>query len=418
MKSPQNQSKEVIKKFHSYQMRVLKSQKRWILALAGVQSGKTTVGAAMLAQWVSEKPKEDYLIACPTYKMLQSATLRKFFSEFPQFRQFYNSADSVIKLPTGGNIYIRSTENPVTIEGMTVAGAWLDEAGLMPDEAWLYVQARLAVKRGRCVMTTTPYSMSNWVYTDIWEKWRNGDTDIDVFTWSSEQNPYFPKEEYERVKASLDPLTFDQRYRAIFTRRMGLVYNLKSDMVVDEVPDEYDTVLGGIDWGWNAPSVLLVCGIDRERRYWLKEEWYERGKTAEEVIAKALHLQNKHKVNVWYADPSRGDTIESAKRAGLYIRDAENDIKAGVDTLRNIIVSNRFRMHRSCKNTRIEFENYAYPSPDEANYVKDLPKKGEGFDHSMDALRYLAHSHLPTPIADLQQQRRMQQARRISRSME
>ena len=40
-------------------------------------------------------------------------------------------------------IYVRSTDDPDLLEGMTLLGAWLDEAGKMKAETWTNIQGRL-----------------------------------------------------------------------------------------------------------------------------------------------------------------------------------------------------------------------------------------------------------------------------------
>jgi phage terminase large subunit-like protein len=242
------------------------------------------VGAAWLAQQVSRHPTKDHLLAAPTYKVLQQSTLKKFFSEFGWYRQFYNESKNVIALPTGGNVYIRSTDDPFGLEGMTVASAWLDEGGQMKADVYTVVQARVAIARGQILITTTPYNMG-WLYQEVVKPAQNDTEHYTVVNWSSEQNPYFPKEEYERVRRTMDAVTFDMRYRGVFRKRHGLVYPAFDEHALyNDPPKGFNEVIGGIDWGYTVPSAALVVGIDYDRHYWVLAEYYARQKTTAEII--------------------------------------------------------------------------------------------------------------------------------------
>ncbi|GAH78737.1 unnamed protein product, partial [marine sediment metagenome] len=181
----------------------------------------------------------------------------------------YKKQDAVLFLGTGGKIYLRSTENPLSLEGIQARAGWADEAGQMKKWAWIVMQARVGFRRGRLLFTTTPYSM-NWLYKDIVKPFEEGDKNYFVSQFKSTLNPYYPEEEYARAKANLDPDTFDMRYKGLFKKRTGLVYKeFTEDMVVKPfpIPEEYKdeilnkmifgwTIIDGIDWGYNHPFVF------------------------------------------------------------------------------------------------------------------------------------------------------------------
>jgi phage terminase large subunit len=355
-------------------------------------------------------PKADYLIAAPTYKILQQSTLQKFFLEFPQYRQYYRSGDSVIDHPLGGKIFIRSTEDPYKLEGMTIKAAWLDEGGQMKPDVWTVLQARVAIKKGKILITTTPYNMG-WLYRDFYKLWQAGDSSFLVVNWSSQENPFFPKEEFERVRKTMDPVDFEMRYMGQFRKRHGLVYpDFNDRMLFEKAPDRpFNKVLAGIDWGYTNPAGLVVVGQDYDNHYWVLDEYYAKQKTTSEIINSAKQFLAKYKVNVFYADSAEPDRIEEAKRANLYVREANKDIKLGVDRVRQIIREGRLHVSNQCRNFIDEIESYHYPEEEEAGFVKDLPKKE--YDHLMDALRYAIYTDEPSVVEEWRERQRVQYAR-------
>lgn len=362
---------------------------------------KTFVGTLRTRHEIDKEPYEDIAIIAPTYKILQQSTLPKFFEINDDLRKFYNKVDSIISIPRGKgiiqNVYIRSTDNPLSLEGMTLKFAWLDEAGQMKPEAFLFMQARVAIKKGTIFITTTPYNMG-WLYLDFFKPWKDGKDgfqDFECFTWASVDNPYFPPEEFERVKKTLEPKVFNRRYLGEFTKMEGLVYDLQDRQIIAPKVIQPVYTICGVDFGWNNPSALIVVVLDKDGVYYEVEEYYQSEKTTDELIEKAKLLREKWGINKFYCDTAEPDRIESFNRAGLYAEEANKDIKAGISKVTQIIRENRFYIFSYCKRTLHEFETYHYPPEDEEIDPKkrDLPIKEN--DHALDALRYAIHTHEP-----------------------
>jgi phage terminase large subunit len=209
----------------------------------------------------------------------------------------------------------------------------------------------------------------------------------------------------------MDPTDFEMRYMGQFKKRHGLVYPDFCDLhLFEEKPNRpISKVIAGIDWGFTNPAAIIVIAIDYDRHYWLTEEVYLKGKTTGELVSIAKNLQSKHRINIFYADSAEPDRIEEARRANLYVTEANKDIKLGIDIVRQAIRENRFHVHRSLKNTIEEFENYHYPEQEEAGFIKDLPKKED--DHLMDAIRYALFTDDPRPV-DFDLVRKVQENRK------
>jgi len=193
--------KKLIKEIqlHKFQDKAIFAKERFVALIAGLQSGKTIGGAIWSRIMFDKYPKDSGLIAAPTYKILTQSTLPKFFELNPDLRKYYKKGDNEIDIPGRGSIYIRSTENPNVLEGMTLRWAWFDEGGQMKLDAWVNIQGRLSILKGKLFITTTPYTL-NWLYTDFYENWLNKTPEYKVVQFKSKDNPYFPEEEYERVR--------------------------------------------------------------------------------------------------------------------------------------------------------------------------------------------------------------------------
>lgn len=373
----------------SKQFDAFTSEKRYVAIIAGRQSGKSFTGAVWAAKKINEFPQENGAIVAPTYKILHQSTLEKFFQLFPEYRKFFKLQQSIIELPTGGRVFIRSADEPLGLEGMTLSWAWLDEAGAMKRLVWQIIRARTAIKRGQVFITSTPYAL-NWLYDEFFLKWKNGeDEELQVFTWSSAENPFFDKEFFEKEKQRLSPQEFARNYEGVFTKMSGLVYSLKENQIIQPKEiDNCDAVIGGVDFGFRNPAAIAILKV-KDGVYYLVDEWYETEKTNSEIMQAMKIFQEKYNINEWYPDPAEPDRIEEMRRAGFYVKDTNKDIKFGISKLQQLIRENRFFVFENCKNAIDEFNFYHYNEDNK----KDEPVKE--MDHLMDAIRYAIVGYTP-----------------------
>jgi len=325
---------------------------------------------------------------------LSQSTLPKFFELNPDLRKFYKESKGTIEVPgRKGIIYIRSTENPNVIEGMTLRWIWGDEAGQMKLQAWINIQGRVSILKGRVFFSTTPYTL-NWLRRDFYENWKKGNTDYEVVQFRSVDNPYFPQEEFDRVQSTMDRRTFERRYCGLFTKMEGLVYedfNFNTHTIT-VLPEKFDIVISGVDWGFAAPAANIIIGI-KDNVFYIIDEFYKEGKTTDELALVAKGFLDKYLVNKFYCDSAEPDRIAAFKKAGLPAVGSDKDITYGISKVQEIIRSNRFFIYvPNCPNTLEEIEAYHFPEVKDDKEASEKPIKMD--DHAMDAIRYAIASFL------------------------
>src|SRR3990167_301926 len=320
-------------------------------AVAGIQSGKTYLGAYWAGKKLSEYPDKNGIIVAPTYKILQAATLKKLFDVFPELRQYYKEQKGEIQLPTGGVVYIRSADNPLGIEGITADWVWLDEGGMCSVLTWTVLRSRVSMTGGQILITTTPYNMG-WLYTDFFIPYRNSqDKSLSFYSWASISNPYFSKEFYEAEKHRLPPEEFARRYMGEFRKMTGLVWDLPNEQIIAPIiglDKKAEARIMGIDWGFRNPAAIVVL-YKYDNAWYVVAEWKQAEKLTGEIIQAAQNLIKEHKVTKVFPDPAEADRIEEAKRAGLPVYSAVNDVKGGIDFIRELIYQKRFFVYNTCK---------------------------------------------------------------------
>lgn len=358
---------------------------RFIGVVSGIQGGKTTIGAIWLLRELQEARTAgktgDWLIAAPTAKIIQQSTLPKFRSFFPKDWGTWREARQCFELSWGGHIYVRSTDNPDHLEGMTLLGAWLDEAGQMKERVWVNIQGRLSINMGRCVLTTTPYNMG-WFYREIVKK-DGGETGIKTISWGSAENPAFSSVEFERAKLALSDAEFKRRYLGAFTRLEGLVYPEfePDEAIVDpfDIPSHW-LRFAGLDFGYSAPTAILCVAEDpTDHTFYVYKEYFKR----ESMLRHVADFITGENLRYVLADTQGAQQIAELNR--YYhcgnIKSADKNIDLGISRVRTLLKQGRLKfMKGRCANALDEIEEYHIKDG------KDVPEKKD--DHCMDALRY------------------------------
>lgn len=382
---------------HPGQQLVLDSPRRYIATISGVQGGKTTVGAVWFLQEVYRDYEAgiqgDYLVVAPTNKILQQSTLVKLKEMMPSDWGQYREQKQVYELKWGSRIFVRSAEDPNYLEGMTLRRVWADEAGQMKAQVWTILQARVAVNKGRILMTSTPYAQ-NWYFRDIFKRagWLNGehqlekDEDIEVISWGSADNPAFPADEVEKARSKMSNALFERRYCGKFTQLEGLVYPFSETDIVQpfDVPGEWKH-FGGMDFGRSEPTAILNLTEDAETHtYYVVGEYYKSNGLLKEM---ADWISNTSMARV-LADPQSAQLIAELRQAhGLgQVQPADNELNLGIERITTLLKEGRLKVFSTCKNLIEEFWTYHYPAPDPDKAKVDKPISKD--DHALDALRY------------------------------
>lgn len=388
---------------HSGQEQVIDCLSRFIAVVCGIQSGKTVVGSIwLLAEiWKAHEAgvHGDWLIAAPTAKIMEQSTLPKFKAFFPKDWGIWKEGKQFFELPwdnpeTGEKcrLYVRSTDNPDWLEGVTLIGAWLDEAGLMPYSVWVNIQGRLSVASkngyGRAIITTTPYA-SKWIKREIQKRARDGDRLYAYFSWESNLNPAFPQEEFDRMKRTLPEAIFNRRYRGMFVPMEGLVYpefDYDTHTVKPfDLPAHWPR-FGGMDFARSQPTAILAIAEDpQEKIFYVYREFY---KTEADLRQSAAFLMQESMRYV-LADPQGAGWIAELNRAyGCgEVKPADNKVEIGIERIGTLLKEGRLKFFNNLQSTLEEIEEYHYPAKtDDKQDKPDRPVKKD--DHAMDALKY------------------------------
>ena len=239
----------------------------------------------------------------------------------------------------------------------------------------------LGPRKGQAMFISRPQGFNHWYDLTLLEL---KNENYKTFHATSYDNPHIDPKEIEEARKELSPERFSQEYMAEFVKQEGLIYKdfKRTHHVVKTEPDVGMVVefIAGLDWGFEHPSVVLHCKVDRMGNVWVLDEWVKRHKTECEVVNYVASCN----FNAVYPDPENKSGVESLSRAGVSVREVHKgsgSVAAGIDRVRHYLRENKIKVHERCLNTISEFETYSY-QPE-----KEEPQ--EENDDCLDALRYV-----------------------------
>jgi hypothetical protein len=399
------------------QSQVFQTQARFIVAMGGTRGGKTTIGAYWTYNEMTKMREEitaagaklvppEGFITSPTYDQLKSATLSRFFKEFPSIKQYYREYKREIIVPIykeKGKViysttYCRSLEEPDhALKGGKTWFIWMDEADGADEYAFDVAQLRVTDTIGKILITSTIYRNS-WINRKIYQGIKSGHLnpkDWAIITWPSNENPSFPKSEWERLKLELDPIIFAREFESKFIFETGLVYgNILNYGIIDKIPNGVKILATfySIDYGLNDPTVIMIVGYGSDSCWYVLNEYVKQMMDVSEindVLNSYLEIYRPIYGDPYatYYDPAGGVAVLSINPDVFPIA-AKKDIPSTVTLIRNFIYQRRLYILSHNKNLIKEISTYAFDP------IKHIPVDRE--NHSTDALGYAIKNGWPS----------------------
>lgn len=138
----------------------------------------------------------------------------------------YNKTEKVFEFYRGeellSTVEFRSADDPQRLRGAGLDILWIDESAFIPTgEAWGVVFPALADKNGVVITTTTPNG-KNWFYEEFFSEEALNDGHQFRVEYTSIDNPYFPRAQWEYALKRYHPVLFKQEFMAAFDAMAGI----------------------------------------------------------------------------------------------------------------------------------------------------------------------------------------------------
>ena len=268
------------------------------------------------------------------------------------------------------------------IQGITLAGVFLDEVALMPRSFVEQACARCSVAGSKMWFNCNPGSPEHWFY----KAWvvQAAEKNALHLHFSMEDNPGLApavRERYQRLYTGV----FYQRYiLGEWCQAEGLVYAFDKERHTGTYTGTGRYFLS-VDYGTQNPFSAGLWCLAEGKAYRLREFYHngrEKGAMTDEEYYEALQaLAGDLPVEAVVIDPSAASMIALLRRRGQFrVRKAKNGILPGIRLVSSLLQQEKLVISPGCVDTIREFSLYRWEED------RDMPVKEN--DHAMDDIRY------------------------------
>lgn len=220
-------------------------------------------------------------------------------------------------------------------------------------------------------------------------------------------------------QAALDRLSGVRRLRlrdGVWAAAEGMIWeNWDPAVHVVAKAPKCKLYFAGVDWGFTHAGCIVVVGIDDEGRAWVVRQVYQTSRLIDWWTTKALHLQAEFRIRRFVCDPAQPGNIEKFRQAGVPAVPADNEVMAGLDSVRDRLAKAEdgkprlFVLDHSLDSPdsllaearepvclQDEIPGYVYATSPDGEYTKEEPAPRQA-DHACDTLRYVVR-HLDRAV--------------------
>jgi PBSX family phage terminase large subunit len=297
------------------------------------------------------------------------------------------------------------------LRGLTCAGAYVDEATLIPENFWDQLLARLSVPGAQLFATTNPDNPGHWLRKKF--ILRAGELDLRYWHFTLDDNHALDPAYVDNLKREFVGLWYRRFILGHWVQAEGAVYDMwdPDRHVVNVLPPMSRWVGLGVDYGTVNPFAGLLLGVgqqlagpDRRPRLYLAGEYRYDSRAQRRQLT---DVEYSHRLRAWLdsfpiphapglvgvrpewtvVDPSAASFVQQLYKDGLTPTLADNSVLDGIRLVSSLLAAGLLLVHRSCTGWIEEIGGYAWDDK-AAMQGEDKPIKVD--DHSLDAGRYVA----------------------------
>ncbi len=300
------------------------------------------------------------------------------------------------------------------IQGITLAGVFLDEVALMPQSFVNQATGRCSVEGSKFWFNCNPAGPSHWFKTEWLDKCE--DLNLLHLHFVLDDNLSLSEKIKQRYRSMYSGVFYRRYILGEWCVAEGIIYPMYEKAQEDrwQPPEDEDghalavDYSVSIDYGTQNAFAALLWQKDAQGIWHATDEYRYSGrdtgrlKTDEEYADELDAWLNKALPEyAWrrkimpdgglelVVDPSAASFIATMRRRHRYrVRKAKNDVLDGIRDTATCLLTGKIKISRTLTGTVKEFGGYVW---DDKPGVEDRPIKIE--DHCMDSMRYHVATH-------------------------
>lgn len=278
------------------------------------------------------------------------------------------------------------------IQGITLAGVFLDEVALMPESFVNQATGRCSVDGSKFWFNCNPEFPSHWFKVNWIDK--HDAKNLLYLHFTMDDNLSLSGKVKERYKRMYTGVWYERFILGLWVLAQGLIYSMFQEAIEDppenQEPSEYCL---SVDYGTMNAFAAILWGKYGEI-WWAVREYYYSGRDAGEQKTDEEYAAD---LDETFADITPGKAIQTIidpsaasfiallrKRNGRYkVLHADNAVLDGIRETATALKTGKIKISSKLNAWRKEAEGYVW---DEKAGSEDKPVKVN--DHAMDATRY------------------------------
>ena len=373
-------------------------EKQAIICDGAVRSGKTLCTGLSFFCWaMSAFHRKNFALCGKTIVSVRRNLLEELLPllENMGFRCEHKVSRNILKVRLGGHsntFYLfggKDEGSAALIQGITLAGALLDEVALMPLSFVEQTVARCSVTGSKLWFSCNPESPAHWFYREWILKAEEKKALRLQFTMAD--NPGLSPEVLERYRTMFEGTFYRRFVLGEWVAAEGRVYDFFDDSCVKDPPEgAWEDWYISCDYGTLNPTSMGLWGKQNGVWYRVKEFYYDararrKQKTDEEYADELARLAGGRDIRAVVVDPSAASFCETLRRRGWRVRKADNEVLSGIRLTARLLKAGKLVICRGCEDAIREFSLYRW---EEQGDGQDRVRKEH--DHAMDEIRYFA----------------------------
>ena len=267
-----------------------------------------------------------------------------------------------------------------TIQGSTLALAYVDEATNLPEPFWKMLESRLRVPGAKLLATCNPEGPAHWLKKDYIDK-----PGLDLVHWDFclDDNPILDEKYKEQLKASYSGMWYNRYILGEWALAHGAIYDCyDTDNEFTNMFPAPSYYIVGVDYGTTNATAAVLCAVTPnkwpqirvEAEYYYDSAKRGRSKTDQELVRDIKEFIGYKNISAIYIDPAAASFKIALQQCELPVLDANNDVLLGIKICSKFISGKNIVIHRGCTTLREHLQSYAW-DPKAADRGEDKPVK-------------------------------------------
>ncbi|GIP55947.1 PBSX family phage terminase large subunit [Paenibacillus vini] len=375
-----------------------------VIAEGAIRSGKTISCIDSFLSWSLEKHRDqNFIIAGKSMGALKRNVLEPMFQILTAkgIDYHYHRSENPHVIVGTNTYYLFGANNETsqdTLQGLTAAGAYLDEVALFPksfvDQAIGRCSAETGDNGAKVFFNCNPGGPYHWFKLEYIDKAK--EKKMLVLHFTMEDNLSLSEKVKERFRRMFSGVFFKRYILGLWVMAEGVIYDMfTDDHKVKTEQRRYKQYYVSCDYGTQNPMTFGLWGLCDDVWYKVKEYHYDgrlqsKQKTDEEYCDDLEEFVGALTVTGVIVDPSAASFIAALKKRGKFkVIKANNDVADGIRNVASALVEGLIKYNDCCKETFREFASYVW---DEKAAARGEDKPVKENDHQMDGDRYFVNT--------------------------